>query len=198
MKKLERVQFATTLPGPKPICLVGTRSVAGIANLAPFSSITHLGSNPVLIGMITRPDVVERNTLRNIVETKSWTLNHVTSATLDQAHQCAARYPSDVSEFDVTGLTELTHGGIIAPFVKECAIRYALALEDIIEIPANGTKLIIGRVQLVDIPDDAYSSDGSMALSAYDSLASTALDTYFTLSEHKRLPYAKTPDSGPS
>ena len=60
MEKLERVQFATTLPGPKPICLVGTRSLAGVANLAPFSSITHLGSYPLLIGMVTRPDVVER------------------------------------------------------------------------------------------------------------------------------------------
>ena len=113
MEKLERVQFATTLPGPKPICLVGTRSLAGVANLAPFSSITHLGSYPLLIGMVTRPDVVERNTLQNILDTKSWTLNHVTSKTLEQAHQCSARYPTDVSEFDATGLTELIHEGII-------------------------------------------------------------------------------------
>ena len=157
MSKLERVQFATTLPGPKPICLVGTRSPEGVANLAPFSSITHLGSNPILIGMVTRPDTGERQTLRNIVATNSWTLNHVTPDTIAQAHQCSARYPSDVSEFEATGLTELSHPEVTAPFVAECPIRYALTLEEIIEIPSNATKLIVGRVQLVDLPDDAYA-----------------------------------------
>jgi flavin reductase (DIM6/NTAB) family NADH-FMN oxidoreductase RutF len=189
------VQFATTLPGPKPICLVGTRSATGIANLAPFSTITHLGSNPLLIGMITRPDVVERNTLKNIIDTQSWTLNHVTPETVQKAHQCSARYPANVSEFDATGLTELTHEGVIAPFVRECPIRYALTLADIIDIPLNGTKLVIGEFQLADIPDQSYCADGTISISEHDSLASTALDTYFTLTEHARLPYAKAPKS---
>lgn len=191
MEKLERVQFATTLPGPKPICLVGTRSKDGISNLAPFSSITHLGSYPLLIGMVTRPDVVERNTLQNIIQTRSWTLNHVTSETVEQAHQCSARYPAHISEFDATGLTELSHEGITAPFVKECPIRYALSLVDIIDIPANQTKLIIGEVQLADIPDESYCADGTISICEHGSLASTALDTYFTISKHTRLPYAK-------
>jgi hypothetical protein len=30
MPKLTRVQLATSLPGPKPICLVGTRSNTGV------------------------------------------------------------------------------------------------------------------------------------------------------------------------
>lgn len=195
MEKLERVQFATTLPGPKPICLVGTRSKDGISNLAPFSSITHLGSYPLLIGMVTRPDVVERNTLQNIIQTRSWTLNHVTSETVEQAHQCSARYPAHISEFDATGLTELSHEGITAPFVKECPIRYALSLVDIIDIPANQTKLIIGEVQLADIPDESYCADGTISICEHGSLASTALDTYFTISKHTRLPYAKDPQA---
>ena len=194
MEKLQRVQFATTLPGPKPICLVGTRSQSGVANLAPFSSITHLGSNPILIGMVTRPDTVERQTLRNILDTKSWTLNHVTAATVDRTHQCSARYPADISEFSATGLTEHLHPEVTAPFVKECPIRFALQLEEIVDIPSNGTKLIIGRVQLVEIPDESYSADGTIKLT--DSLASTALDTYFSIQELTRLPYAKAPKSG--
>ena len=191
MENLERVQFATCLPGPKPICLVGTRSQSGETNLAPFSSITHLGSSPILIGMVTRPDTVDRHTLRNILETESWTLNHVTAETLEQAHQCSARYPSGSSEFEATGLTPYTHPEVLAPFVKECPIRYALSLEEIIDIPSNGTKLIVGRVQLVDIPDAAYASDGSIKMADHGTIASTALDTYFTISEYQRLPYAK-------
>ena len=191
MDKLTRVQFATTLPGPKPICLVGTRSPEGVANLAPFSSITHLGSNPILIGMVTRPDTTEQHTLANILASESWTLNHVTTETVAQAHQCSARYPTGVSEFGATGLTELIHPGTTAPFVAECPIRYALTLEEIIDISSNGTKLIVGRVNFVELPDDAVAADGSIALTAHQSLASTALDTYFTLTEMCRLPYAK-------
>ena len=193
MAKLARVQLATTLPGPKPICLVGTRSREGRANLAPFSSITHLGSNPVLIGMVTRPDTVERQTLRNIIETGEWTLNHITSGIVAQAHQCSARYPSDVSEFEATELEELSYKGIHPPFVAASPLRFALSLEEIIDIPSNGTKLIVGRVQLIDIPDSSLADDGSLDLARLGSLASTALDTYFALTEVAKLPYAKAP-----
>jgi len=183
MEKLDRVQLATTLPGPKPICLVGTRSNEGATNLAPFSSITHLGSTPILMGMVTRPDTVERHTLQNIIDTGSWTLNHVTSGMVKQAHQCSARYPG--SEFEATGLNEIYHDGIIAPFVEESAVRFALELEDLVDIPSNGTKLIVGRVIFAEVPDT------DLDLIKAGTLASTALDTYFSLNEVARLPYAR-------
>jgi flavin reductase (DIM6/NTAB) family NADH-FMN oxidoreductase RutF len=191
MEKLTRVQFATTLPGPKPICLVGTRSSDGQSNLAPFSSVTHLGSNPVLLGMVTRPDTVDRHTLKNILETEQWTLNHVTADFVEKAHQCSARYPGSVSEFEATGLTELNHPEVHPPFVSESPLRIALALEELIDITANNTKLIVGRVTLVDLPGAEPGSDGSIDLSRIGTLASTALDTYFSLREVARLPYAK-------
>ena len=64
-------------------------------------------------------------------------------------------------------------------------------LEEIVDISSNGTKLIVGRVNFVELPDDAVAADGSIALTTHQSLASTALDTYFTLTEMCRLPYAK-------
>lgn len=191
MEKLHRVQLATTLPGPKPICLVGTKSAAGVTNLAPFSSITHLGSIPLLIGMVTRPVTVERHTLSNILATQSWTLNHVTDAMLERAHQCSAKYPTGTSEFAATGLTEHFHTGIAAPFVAESPVRYALDLEDIVDIAANDTKLIIGRVTHIELPDDALLDDGSIDLCAAGTIASTALDTYFRISDPQRLPFAR-------
>lgn len=195
MEKLQRVQLATSLPGAKPLCLVGTQSGDGITNLAPFSSITHLGSSPMLIGMVTRPDTVDRHTLHHILQTKSWTLNHVHPSILEQAHQCSARYSTGISEFSATGLTELFHEGIVAPFVAESRIRYALQLEDIIDIPTNGTKLIIGSVQLIEILDHELTNSGGIDLVQAGSVASTALDTYFTLNDLAQLDYAKPPSS---
>ena len=190
MDKLVRVQFATSLPGAKPISLIGTVDAAGRTNLAPFSSVVHLGSNPALLGMISRPDLVERHTLSNILEMKCWTINHLHPAILDAAHQCSARYPREVSEFSATGLTEHYAEGFAAPFVAESKFRIGMILEQIIDITANGTQMIIGRVALVQT-SEAMHSDGSLDLPAMGCMASTALDTYFTLQPEARLAYAK-------
>jgi flavin reductase (DIM6/NTAB) family NADH-FMN oxidoreductase RutF len=193
MDKLARVQFATSLPGVKPVCLVGTRNAAGIGNLAPFSSVVHLGSNPALLGMVTRPDVVERHTLANILESRCWTLNHLHPGIVAAAHQCSARYPADVSEFDATGLTEHCDPDFAAPFVAESRFRIGLELAELIDIPSNGTKLIVGRVTLVQIDEAHLAEDGSIRLEGLDAVASTALDTYFGITPLVRLPYAKAP-----
>ena len=191
MEKLARVQFANSLPGPKPISLVGTVDSEGRTNLAPFSSVTHLGSNPVLIGLVSRPDLVDRHTLANILSTKSYTINHIHSDFVEQAHNCSARYPKEISEFTATGLTPHFEDRVTAPFVYESRFRFALELVETIPISANNTILIIGKVVLVQVPKEHLAEDGSINLTALGSLASTALDTYFTINELTRLPYAK-------
>ena len=191
MDQRVRVQFATSLPGVKPVCLVGTRNAAGIGNLAPFSSVVHLGSNPALLGMVTRPDVVERHTLANILESRCWTLNHLHPGMVAAAHQCSARYPADVSEFDATGLTEHREPDFAAPFVAESRFRIGLELAELVDIPSNGTKLIVGRVTIVQVEESRLYADGSIHLEGLDVVASTALDTYFGITPLVRLPYAK-------
>jgi flavin reductase (DIM6/NTAB) family NADH-FMN oxidoreductase RutF len=189
MDKLVRVQFATSLPGPKPICLIGSVNAAGQTNLAPFSSVVHLGSNPALLGMISRPDVVERHTLANILETKVYTINHVHVGMVDAAHQCSARYPREMSEFSVTGLHEHWEDSFAAPFVRESRLRIGMVLEDVLDIAANGTQMIIGRVSLVQT--ESMADDGSLDLCTLESVASTALDTYFGITPLARFAYAK-------
>lgn len=191
MELLARVQFATSLPGAKPISLIGTADSSGQTNLAPFSSILHLGSSPCLLGMISRPDLVDRHTLANLLETRVWTINHLHPEIVDAAHQCAARYPKEVSEFDATGLTAQFESGFIAPFVAESRFRIGMALEDIIHIPANDTKLIVGRVVLVQIAENALTDHGGIDLVNLECIASTALDTYFQLQPLARLAHAK-------
>lgn len=191
MELLSRVQFATSLPGAKPISLIGTIDHSGQTNLAPFSSVLHLGSSPCLLGIVSRPDLVDRHTLANLSETRAWTINHLHPEIMDAAHQCSARYPKDLSEFDATGLTAHYETGFTAPFVAESRFRIGLELEDIIHIPANDTKLIVGRVVLVQVADDGLTEHGGIDLVGLECLASTALDTYFRLQPLARLAHAK-------
>lgn len=194
MDLLARVQFATSLPGAKPISLVGTTDHSGQTNLAPFSSILHLGSSPCLLGMVSRPDLVDRHTLANLTETRAWTINHLHPEILNAAHHCSAKYPKEVSEFDATGLTAHYVTGFLAPFVEQSRFRIGLELEDIIPIPANGTQLIVGRVVLVQVAEEYLIESGGVDLVGLDCLASTALDTYFRLQPLARLAHAK-PDN---
>ncbi len=195
MDRLTRVQFATSLPGIRPVALIGTCNGDGQTNLAPFSSIVHFGSAPLLLGMVSRPDTVGRHTLANIEATGCWTINHLHPAIVAAAHQCSARYPREVSEFAATGLTEHYEPGLRAPFVAESRLRCGLELVTRLDITANGTILVLGRVTLVQVAEDALAADGAIDLASLGVVASTAQDTYFTVQPLTRLPYAKPQSS---
>ena len=67
--KIPRLNLINSCMGYKSANLIGTISKDGRPNLAVFSSITHLGSDPALIGFILRPTTVPRHTYSNIKET---------------------------------------------------------------------------------------------------------------------------------
>ena len=66
MEKIFRLNLINSCTGYKSANLIGTQSADGKTNLAVFSSITHLGSNPPLIGFVLRPTTVPRDSYRNI------------------------------------------------------------------------------------------------------------------------------------
>ncbi|WP_223787246.1 flavin reductase [Marinicella meishanensis] len=78
MDRIKRLNFINAITGIKPANLIGSNSPKHGSNLAIFSSVVHLGSNPALLGFITRPTgEVPRNTLENIEATGYYTINHV-------------------------------------------------------------------------------------------------------------------------
>lgn len=186
-----RTAFINSLAGFRQAVLVGTRSSTGQDNLAIFNSLIHLGANPALFALVSRPDTVPRDTLQNILDTKVYTLNYVTSKHMVAAHQTSARYANDVSEFDAVGFTAETVAGIHAPFVAEAVVKMSMQLEDTIPIALNGTILIIGSIQRIDIDDALLGDDGFVDLSAADVLVSQGLDAYFETRALGRLAYAK-------
>jgi len=90
LKNLERkfrLNLINSITGVKPANLVGTTSNEKQDNLAIFSSIVHLGSNPAQIGMVTRPQVeTMKDTFSNIMETKYYTINHISAPFVAESH----------------------------------------------------------------------------------------------------------------
>ena len=143
-----------------------------------------------------RPGGEERHTLQNILTTGVYTLNHVTEPLIAAAHQTAARYQREVSEFEATGLTPLWQPGLAAPMVAEASIRLGLELREHQELQINGTHLVIGEIVLAEFPERAVMDDGALNLAECGSVALTGLDTYHAAKPVRRMAYAK-PDLPP-
>ena len=191
MPSRQRAALINSLTGFKSANLVGTVDERGLTNLAIMSSAVHLGSSPPLIALVIRPGGEERHTLANILETGWYSLNHVSSAMVEAAHQTAARYDRAVSEFDVTGLTPLWREGFRAPLVEESPLRLGLRLREHQQLAINKTHLVIGEVVLAELPDHSLREDGSVNLDTLDTVALSGLDSYHQTDGLKRMAYAK-------
>lgn len=186
-----RTAFINSLAGFRQAVLVGTKSAKGNTNLAIFNSLIHLGAQPALFGLISRPDIVQRDTLQNILETKEYTLNYIQSSHYEKAHHTSARYERDISEFGKAGFKELYHPACYPPFVEDAIVKIAMKFEESIPITLNGTILIIGSVMQVELNNSMLGTDGFVDLSKSEAVISQGLDAYFISQPIGRLPYAK-------
>lgn len=191
-----KAQFFNSLVGPKNVCLVGTRDAENRTNLAVFNSLVHIGSNPPLLGIVFRPDSVERHTYENILSTKEYTVNLVSENDIEATHQTAARYPKDQSEFEATGLIAQYIDGFHAPMVSSSPVSFGLVFRENVPIALNGTNLIIGEVQWFKFPEEIIESDGFANLPKASVVGCIGLDAYTKLSIVQRYEYAK-PDKPP-
>ena len=192
METRKRAAFMNSLSGFKSASLIGTIDNQNNTNLAIFSSVIHLGSNPALVGFINRPDTVDRHTFENILATNCFTINHINKSIYKQAHQTSARYPKDVSEFTATGLTPEFQNNFKAPFVKESHIKYGLEFVEKHDLKINGTILVIGKVIDVMLPEYCLLSDGSIDIEKAETIAISGLDSYHVTNKIAKLSYAKT------
>ena len=191
MEQRKRAQFINSISGFRSVALIGTIDTNGQTNLAIFSSIVHIGSNPPLLSFIMRPDSVERHTLTKIMETGFYTINHINAAIYEKAHQTSARYPKNVSEFDATGLTPVFKNDFVAPFVAESHIQIGMEFKERINISINQTSMIIGEIKFVHYPDNCLLDDGFVDIEKAGTITSSGVDSYHTTQLLQKLEYAK-------
>ncbi|BDX08512.1 flavin reductase family protein [Planctobacterium marinum] len=196
MQQRYRAMFINSLSGFKSANLVGTTDANGNENLCIVSSVFHIGADPALMGMITRPQSVRRDSVANIKATGYYTLNQVNTDIVVAAHQTSARYEADISEFTETGLTAHYEPGFVAPFVAESQLRIGLKLVETKLLEINQTELIIGEIMLVQSKESALEPDGSIDIEQLNSVAISGLDRYHSTQKITRLSYAK-PHSQP-
>ena len=192
MDKIFRLNLINSCTGFKSANLLGTKSLNGVSNVAVFSSITHLGSSPPLIGFILRPTTVPRDTYRNIKDTGVFTANHIYSDIIEDAHHTSAKYPDEVSEFTKTGLEEEFLGDFPAPFVKGAKIRLGCRFLNEYVIKENDTLLLVSAIEHVFVADqNIQQEDGWLKLENANTVAINGLDGYATTRLLDRYAYAR-------
>jgi len=189
LDRITRLKFINSVTGIKPANLIGTIDEKGNTNLAVFSSLIHLGSDPAMLGFISRPPTPEvGHTYRNIQQNEYYTINHIHPEFIKNAHYTSAKFSEDVSEFERCNLSQEYINNFKAPFVKESSFKIGMRFKEAIHIKTNGTILIIGEVQQLIIPDAAII-DADIDLEASNSVGISGLNNYYSLKKIGTFPY---------
>jgi flavin reductase (DIM6/NTAB) family NADH-FMN oxidoreductase RutF len=139
---------------PRPVALVSTVDRDGVANLAPFSFFTGVGSNPptVLFCPVVRARGaaadIRKDTLRNVEDTGEFVVNAVSDEIAAATNATAAEVPPEVDEFVLSGLTPQASEVVRPPRVAESPAHMECKLLQVIYTsrePGGGV-VVLGEV----------------------------------------------------
>ena len=191
MDKIFRINLINSCTGYKSANLLATASEDGTTNVAVFSSVTHLGSNPPLLGFVLRPTTVPRNTYANLKETGHFTVNHIHAGIVADAHHTSAKYPGEISEFDKTALKPEFKDGFPAPYVADSQIQIGCSFVNEYKIAENDCLLIIGKMEQLYFADGLQQEDGFLKLDKAGTVTVNGLDGYALPRLLDRFEYAR-------
>ena len=191
LEKIKKINLINSCSGYKSANLIGTISKEGITNVAVFSSVTHLGSNPPTLGFILRPTTVPRDTYKNILESCVFTINHIYEDIIEDAHHTSAKYEEAISEFDITALEDVYLNNCIAPFVKGSPVQMEMKFIEEYHIKSNNVIHIIAEIKNLYIKDDILNQDGFLDLAKAKVAAINGLDAYAIAKNNTRFNYQR-------
>jgi flavin reductase (DIM6/NTAB) family NADH-FMN oxidoreductase RutF len=156
---------------PRPVALVSTVSREGVANLAPFSFFSGVGSNPPTVLFCpalrsTNPAKADeeadlradlrKDTLRNVEETGEFVINVVNEAIAEAANLSAAEVPFEEDEFVLSGLTAIPSEAVRPPRVAESPAQMECRLLQVIYTghQARSGVIVLGEILRFHVRED--------------------------------------------
>jgi flavin reductase (DIM6/NTAB) family NADH-FMN oxidoreductase RutF len=163
---------------PRPIAWVSTLSLAGQANLAPFSFFNAVCVDPPLLAFapgLRQPKQREamqgeaKDTLRNIRESREFVVNIVTFALAEAMNLTSGEYDASVNEFELATLTPEPSTIVKPPRVAESPVSFECQLHQILDFSTAPTSssLVIGQIVAIHM-NDAHLKDGKLDRNSLD------------------------------
>ncbi|OCW59683.1 flavin reductase family protein [Hoeflea olei] len=156
----DRYRLLTNFVGPRPIALVTTRSEAGHNNAAPMSFFNVFSQDPpiVILGIQTRADGNEKDTLVNIRRTQEFCVNMVDMPIAEAMILCGVNFARDVDEPAFAGLETEACRQIDARYLTSTPCAMECRVERIIDYPRRA--IILGEVVEMTVRDDCLDAAG--------------------------------------
>lgn len=180
---------------PRPIAFVSTLSREGKGNLAPFSYFNGVSSDPpcVMIAITRNPDGSEKDTWRNIRDTREFVVNSVNEWIAEAANHCSGAYPYGVDEAEKAGLKKLASVKVRPPRIAASAIQMECELYGSMEVGPGGpgsSTIVVGRIVHFHIHESVYR-DGKILIEALKPVARIAGIGYAKVTEVFDIPRPK-------
>lgn len=185
---------------PRPIAFVSTVSPDGKnANLAPFSSFTAVGSNPMTLMFCpaNNADGTEKDSLRNAKMREEggvgqFVVNVVSEAIAAQMAACAQELPYGESEFDLSKLTPAPSRVVKPARVKESLVSFECETTHVVRTnpgAPGGGNVVFGRVAHVHVDDAIVNERYHIDPAKLAAVGRMAGLTYCTTRERFDLPW---------
>ena len=141
---------------PRPIGWIGTRSVDGVNNLAPYSFFNGVAASPPTVMFApTGQPAARKDSLTNARDTGVFTVNIVNFNLVEAMNASAATAEPDVDEFELAELTVREATEIDAPIVAEAPASFECRVLKIVEVGTApmGSSVVFGEVVVFDVDD---------------------------------------------
>lgn len=190
----DRYRLLTNFIGPRPIALVSTRSEGGQDNAAPMSFFNVFSHDPALVvlGIQTRPDGQEKDTVRNIRREGEFVVNMVDMALSQAMLVCGLGVAEDVDEVALAGLTSAPCAHIRARRIVESPCAMECRVDRLLEYGRR--LLVIGEVVQMHVRRDCLDTAGRYVNpEVYQPIARLHADNYITSDRQFVMPTPSMP-----
>jgi len=158
-------------------------SAEGIPNLAPFSFFNVVCAKPptvVFCPMLSGPEAIKKDTVRNIEATKEFVIQVVSRDLADKMNLTSCELASDIDEFEVANLTAVPSRTVKPPRVAEAKAHIECRLQQIVPV-GEGTGsgcMILGEVLCIEIADEVVVEGNRVSLELLDPIGRLSGDEY--------------------
>jgi len=167
----QRYQLMAQTIIPRPIAWIVTQN-NGVTNIAPFSYFMGLSSEPatMIVSVGHKSDGSEKDTLKNIRETKKCTICMVDESLLEQMHFSSKEMSSTKSEADVYNieLKDVVEG--YPPMVAQTPSAFFCDFYQEIDLKGSKTIPLVVEIKEQYIADSILSDKEKITLN-YEPLA---------------------------
>lgn len=168
---------------PRPIAWVSTRSLAGAANLAPYSFFNAVASDPltVMFAPGRRADGSPKDSLQNARETGEFVVNLADETLAEALNHTSGAWPHGTDEFAKAGLEAAPSSLVRAPRVAAAPVALECRVSQLVPVSGSSSTLVLGQVLVIHVRRDLLEPDGLIDAARYRPIARLGRDEYSTL-----------------